>query len=53
MKKDGNRISLTIKEADEIREYLETLYAMEGTLDEDFNSEYVIGQDSMPGICVS
>lgn len=39
MKKDGNRISLTIKEADEIREYLETLYAMEGTLDEDFNSE--------------
>lgn len=40
MKKDGNRISLTIKEADEIREYLETLYAMEGTLDEeDSNSE--------------
>lgn len=40
MKKDGNRISLTIKEADETREYLETLYAMEGTLDEeDFNSE--------------
>ena len=39
MKKDGNRISLTINEADEIREYLETLYAMEGTLDEDFNSE--------------
>lgn len=39
MKKDGNRISLTIKEADEIREYLETLYAMDGTLDEDFNFE--------------
>jgi len=26
-------------EADEIREYLETLYAMEGTLDADFNAE--------------
>ena len=39
MKKDSSRISLTIKEADEIRECLETLYAMEGTLDEDFNFE--------------
>lgn len=39
MKKYDNRISLTITEADEIREYLETLYAMEGTLDEDFNHE--------------
>lgn len=28
-----------MKEADEIREHLETLYAMEGTLDEDFNAE--------------
>lgn len=40
MKKDSKgRISLTESEADEIREYLETLYAMEGTLDEDFNAE--------------
>ncbi|WP_305116213.1 hypothetical protein [Duncaniella muris] len=40
MKKDKNeRISLTFKEADEIRELLETLFAMEGTLDEDFNRE--------------
>lgn len=40
MKKDKNgRISLTLKEADEIREFLETLFAMEGTLDEDFNAE--------------
>ena len=39
MKRDNNRISLTLKEADEVREHLETLYAMEGTLDEDFNRE--------------
>ena len=39
MKKDKDRISLTRKEADEIREFLETLYAMEGTLDDDFNRE--------------
>lgn len=39
MKRDNNRISLTLKEADEVREHLETLYAMEGTLDEDFNHE--------------
>ncbi len=40
MKQDKNgRISLTPNEADEIREYLETLFAMEGTLDEDFNRE--------------
>ena len=40
MKKDNKgRISLTEREADEIREYLETLFAMEGTLDEDFNAE--------------
>ena len=40
MKKEKNgRISLTPTEADEIREYLETLFAMEGTLDEDFNRE--------------
>lgn len=40
MKKESKgRISLTEREADEIREYLETLYAMEGTLDEDFNAE--------------
>ncbi len=39
MKKDGKRISLTLKEADEIRELLETLFSMEGTLDEDFNWE--------------
>lgn len=40
MKKEKNgRISLTQNEADEIREYLETLFAMEGTLDEDFNRE--------------
>lgn len=39
MKRDDNRISLTLKEADEVRELLETLYAMEGTLDEDFNRE--------------
>lgn len=39
MRRDKNRISLTLKEADEVREYLETLYAMEGTLDEDFNRE--------------
>ncbi len=39
MKKDGKRISLTLKETDEIRELLETLFSMEGTLDEDFNWE--------------
>ena len=39
MKKVGNRISLTLKEADEIRERLETLFVMEGTLDDDFNFE--------------
>lgn len=40
MKKDANgRISLTEREADEIREHLETLFAMSGTLDEDFNAE--------------
>ena len=39
MKRENSRISLTIKEADEIRELLETLFAMEGTLDEDFNFE--------------
>lgn len=40
MKKEKNgRISLTQNEADEIREYLETLFAMEGTFDEDFNRE--------------
>lgn len=39
MKRDNNRISLTLKEADEVREHLETLYAMEGTLDEDFTRE--------------
>lgn len=39
MKRENNRISLTLKEADEIRELLESLYAMEGTLDEDFNYE--------------
>ncbi len=39
MKKDSKRISLTHKEADEIRELLETLFSMEGTLDEDFNWE--------------
>ena len=40
MKKDKNgRISLTLKEADEIREFLETLFAMEGTMDENFNAE--------------
>lgn len=40
MKKDDKgRISMTQKEADEIRELLETLFSMEGTLDEDFNFE--------------
>lgn len=40
MKKEKNgRISLTQNEADEIREYLETLFAMKGTFDEDFNRE--------------
>ena len=40
MKREKDRITLTLKEVDEIREYLETLYAMEGsTLDEDFNAE--------------
>lgn len=40
MKREKDRITLTLKEADEIREYLEILYAMEGsTLDEDFNAE--------------
>lgn len=39
MKKDKDRISFTRNEADEIRELLETLYAMEGTLDDDFNRE--------------
>jgi len=39
VKLEKNRISLTLNEADEIREYLETLYAMEGTLDESFNAE--------------
>ena len=40
MKKDANgRISLTKNEADTIREALETLFAMSGTLDEDFNAE--------------
>lgn len=39
MKLENNRISITLNEADEIREYLETLFAMEGTLDEDFNRE--------------
>lgn len=39
MKIENNRISLTKKEADEIREALETLFAMSGTLDDDFNAE--------------
>lgn len=39
MKLENGRISITINEADEIREYLETLFAMEGTLDDDFNRE--------------
>lgn len=40
MKNEKNkRISLTFNEADEIRELLETLFAMEGTFDEDFNRE--------------
>ena len=39
MKRENNRISLTLNEADEIREHLETLFAMEGTYDEDFNAE--------------
>lgn len=39
MKKVNNRVSLTLKEADSIRELLETLNSMDGTLDEDFNSE--------------
>lgn len=40
MKKDANgRISLTENEADSIREALETLFAMSGTLDEDFTAE--------------
>lgn len=39
MKREHNRISLTQREADEIREHLETLFAMEGTFDEDFNAE--------------
>lgn len=40
MKNEKNkRISLTFSEADEIRELLETLFAMEGTFDEDFNYE--------------
>lgn len=40
MKKSANgRISLTENEADEIRECLESLFAMSGTLDEDFNTE--------------
>lgn len=30
---------MTEREADEIRERLETLFAMEGTLDDDFNYE--------------
>lgn len=39
MKKDTNKITLTLREADEVRECLETLFAMEGTLDDDFNAE--------------
>lgn len=39
MKIEKNRISLTEREADEIREVLETLFAMAGTLDDDFNVE--------------
>lgn len=40
MKKDNKgRISLTEREADEIREHLETLFAMAGTLDDDFTAE--------------
>lgn len=40
MKKDSKgRISLTENEADTIREALETLFSMAGTLDDDFNAE--------------
>ena len=39
MKREKDRITLTLKEADAIREHLETLFAMEGTFDEDFNAE--------------
>ena len=39
MKRANNRISLTLKEADDIRELLESLSSMSGTLDEDFNAE--------------
>jgi hypothetical protein len=39
MKRENSRISLTLKEADDIRELLESLSSMCGTLDEDFNAE--------------
>ena len=39
MKRANSRISLTLKEADDIRELLESLSSMSGTLDEDFNAE--------------
>ena len=39
MKREKDRITLTLKETDAIREHLETLYAMEGTFDENFNAE--------------
>ena len=48
MKKDKDRISLARNEADEIRELLETLYAMEGTFDDDFNS-----RNTLTGILMS
>lgn len=39
MKKDAKgRVSLTEREADDIREHLETLFAMGGTLDEEFTA---------------
>ena len=39
MKREKNRITLTLKEADAIREHLETLYAMKGAFDEEFTAE--------------
>lgn len=44
MKREGNRILLTLKEAEDIERCLDTLSAMEGVYDQDFNKECHIAE---------